>query len=92
MGKPKEKKERQALSSYSILFIIIFAVGIITIIASFFTPDIAPAKLSDILDSSVEGLIDAAEISFFLLILGGCLGIVTKLGRSTQALLPWCAK
>ncbi|MEG2864467.1 MAG: YfcC family protein, partial [Eggerthellaceae bacterium] len=34
----------------------------------------------DILDSSVEGLIDAAEIAFFLLILGGCLGIVTKVG------------
>ncbi|MEF9876251.1 MAG: YfcC family protein [Gordonibacter sp.] len=75
-----EKKERKSLSSYSILFIIIFAVGIITVIASLFTSDITGASLPDILDSSVEGLIDAAEISFFLLILGGCLGIVTKIG------------
>lgn len=74
------KKEREPLSSYSILFIIIFAVGIITVICSFLTPDISAASLPDILDSSVEGLIDAAEISFFLLILGGCLGIVTKIG------------
>lgn len=78
---PQEgKKQREPLSSYSILFIIIFAVGIVAIICSLFMPDVAPASLSDILDSSVEGLIDAAEISFFLLILGGCLGVVTKIG------------
>lgn len=80
MAATEEKKQREPLSSYSILFIIIFAVGIITVICSFVTPEISAASLPDILDSSVEGLIDAAEISFFLLILGGCLGIVTKIG------------
>lgn len=77
---PKKAKERKPLSSYSILFIIIFAVGIITLICSFFTPDVTAASLPVILDSSVEGLIEAAEISFFLLILGGCLGMITKIG------------
>lgn len=76
----KKKKERKPLSSYSILFIIIFAVGLITLICSFFTPSVTAASLPDILDSSVEGLIEAAEIAFFLLILGGCLGMVTKIG------------
>ena len=75
-----EKRQREPLSSYSILFIIIFAVGLVAIICSLFVPGVAPASLPDILDSSVEGLIEAAEISFFLLILGGCLGIVTKIG------------
>lgn len=79
-SKPKEKKHHAQLSSYSILFIIIFAVGIITILCSLFIPDITPATLPSMLDSSVEGLIDAAEISFFLLILGGCLGVITKIG------------
>ncbi|MEG1746378.1 MAG: YfcC family protein, partial [Raoultibacter sp.] len=76
----KEKKARQPLSSYSILFIIIFIVGFATFVCSFFNPSVTAASLPDILDSSVEGLIDAAEIAFFLLILGGCLGIVTKVG------------
>lgn len=80
MARTTEKKQREPLSSYSILFIIIFAVAIITVICSFFTADISAATLPEVLDSSVEGLIDAAEISFFLLILGGCLGIVTKIG------------
>lgn len=75
-----EKKHREPLSSYSILFIIIFAVGLVTIVCSLFIPAVTPATLPEILDSSIEGLIDAAEISFFLLILGGCLGIVTKIG------------
>lgn len=80
MARSTDKKQREPLSSYSILFIIIFAVAIITVICSFFTPSISAATLPEVLDSSVEGLIDAAEISFFLLILGGCLGIVTKIG------------
>ena len=62
MAATEEKKQREPLSSYSILFIIIFAVGIITVICSFVTPEISAASLPDILDSSVEGLIDAAEI------------------------------
>lgn len=80
MAAEGKKKEREPLSSYSILFIIIIIVGLVTVAGSFITPAIAPASLPDILDSSVQGLIDAAEISFFLLILGGCLGVVTKIG------------
>ncbi|WP_080803082.1 YfcC family protein [Arabiibacter massiliensis] len=76
----KEKKQREPLSSYSILFIIIIIVGLATVVCSFITPQVTAATLPEILDSSVEGLIDAAEISFFLLILGGCLGMVTKIG------------
>lgn len=76
----KEKKQREPLSSYSILFIIIIVVGLATVVCSFITPSVTAASLPEILDSSVEGLIDAAEISFFLLILGGCLGMVTKIG------------
>lgn len=74
------KKQRKHLSSFSILFIILFAVALIAWVCSLFIPGVQAASLPVVLDSSVDGLIQAAEISFFLLILGGCLGIVSKLG------------
>lgn len=80
MKQRAKKKQREPLSSYSILFIIIIAVGIIATVCSLFMPEVAPASISDVLGSSVDGLLNAAEISFFLIILGGCLGLVTKIG------------
>ena len=38
------------------------------------------ASVSDILASPVLGFLDGIEVSLFLLILGGCLGIINKLG------------
>ena len=43
-------------------------------------PGVTAASLSDILVSPISGFLDGIEVSLFLLILGGCLGIVNKLG------------
>ncbi|WEG72977.1 YfcC family protein [Vagococcus intermedius] len=87
------KKEKKTLSSFSILFIIIIALGIVTWIVSgkTFTPTVPAggtetvdhvigAKISDIVMSPFNGFRDAIDICVFILVLGGFLNIVTMTG------------
>lgn len=78
-GKGK-KKQKVMLSSYTLLIIIVAVVGIATVVLSLVTPEVTAASLSDVLSSPIQGFIDGIEISLFLLIMGGCLGLVNKLG------------
>ena len=93
MTKEKKKKEKKALSSFSILFIIIFVLAIITwvVAGNTFTPTVPPggtetvdhviaAKLSDVIMSPFNGFRDAIDICVFILVLGGFLNIVTATG------------
>lgn len=89
----KKKKKRKELSSFSILFIIIIVLGIITqfLNGQGFTPQAIPgtddmvdhvvgATLADIVMAPFHGFQNAIEICVFILILGGFLNIVTKTG------------
>ena len=78
--KAKDKKQHQMISSYTILLIITVILGIATIVMAQFNSDITAVKISDIVTSPVMGVLDGIEISLFLLIFGGCMGIVNKIG------------
>ncbi|MBM6868790.1 YfcC family protein [Collinsella tanakaei] len=80
---PNEGKgadQKVMISSYTILIVITLIVGVATIVLSRIMPGVTAASLSDILTSPISGFLDGIEVSLFLLILGGCLGIVNKLG------------
>ncbi|WP_102337642.1 YfcC family protein [Collinsella provencensis] len=76
----KQAEQKVMLSSYTLLIIITLLVGVATIVLAQFVPGITAASVSDILASPILGFLDGIEVSLFLLILGGCLGIVNKLG------------
>lgn len=88
----KEKKKRKELTSFSILFIIIIVLGLITKLLNgqTFAPQelkdgtmadhVIGANISDIFMSPFNGFKEAIEICVFILVLGGFLNIVTKTG------------
>lgn len=85
----KTKKKKFVLTSFSIIFIIIVLLGIISHLlpkAVFNGEEIVNgsgvvgAKISDILSAPILGFQDAADVSVFILVLGGLLAIVTKTG------------
>ncbi|MGX6962577.1 YfcC family protein [Vagococcus xieshaowenii] len=89
----EEKKQRKSLSSFSILFIIIIVLGIITkfLDGAKFTPmelrdtgetvsQVIGANVFDVVMSPFYGFKDAIDICIFILVLGGFLNIVTKTG------------
>ena len=81
------KRRKTILSAFSIILILIFLLGILSHLlpnASFVGEEIVNgsgtvgAKLSDILLSPILGFADAVDVSIFILVLGGFLGILTK--------------
>lgn len=87
----EEEKTKKQLSSFSILFIIIIVLAIVTQFASgaTFSPQevngemvdtVVGANLSDVVMAPFNGFRDALDISVFVLILGGFLNIVTNTG------------
>ena len=83
------KRKKTILSAFSIILILIFLLGILSHLlpnASFVGEEIVNgsgtvgAKLSDILLSPILGFADAVDVSIFILILGGFLGVLTKTG------------
>lgn len=82
-----KKKRKDVLTSFSIIFILIFLLGIITYVlpqASFSGDDIingsgvVRATLPDILMAPLKGFENAIDVCIFVLILGGFLAIVAK--------------
>lgn len=71
-----EKKSRKMLSSFSILFIILFVLALVTVVI----PDVTSATLSTVMMAPVKGFADAIDVCVFVMILGGFLGLVTKTG------------
>lgn len=71
-----KKKGFKLPTAYSILLIITIVIAIITQ----FIPGVKPAKLSDVIMAPINGLKDAIDISLYVLLMGGFLGVVTKTG------------
>lgn len=72
----KNYKKFKFPTAYTILLAI---TGIIAIITQFI-PEVTPAKVSDFIMAPMNGLNNAIDISIFVLIIGGFLGVVTKTG------------
>lgn len=84
-----KKKAKTMLSSFSIILILIFGLGILSHLlpnAEFVGEEIVNgsgtvgAKLSDILLSPILGFENAVDVSIFIMILGGFLAVITKTG------------
>ena len=83
----KKSRKKVMLTSFSIILIIIFALGIISHLlpeATFVDGEIVNgsgvvgAKLSDILLSPFNGFADAVDVAIFVMVLGGLLKVVEK--------------
>ena len=88
-NKTKTKNKKTMLSAFSIILIMIFALGIASHIlpqAQFVGEEIVNgsgvvgAKLSDVLMSPILGFQDAMDVCVFIMILGAYLAVVTKTG------------
>ena len=85
----KKDKKKFTLTSFTIIILITVILGIITHFlpqAQFVGEElvdgtgVTAATLKDVLLAPVKGFIDAADVSIFILILGGLLAIVAKTG------------
>lgn len=79
------KKKREMLSSFSIIFILLAIVAIVTVFLNGATYEIngeqgavVGATLSDFLMSPVRGFADAIDVCLFVMVLGGFLAIVNE--------------
>ena len=89
MTETKKTKNKVMLSAFSIILILIFALGVLSYILTIaqFNGDtiingsgVVRAKISDILMSPILGFENAIDVCIFVIILGGFLAIVTKTG------------
>lgn len=72
----KEKKGFKMPSAFSILFLIIIVLGIVT----HFIPAVESASLSQIIMAAPKGFVDAIDVCVFVMCIGGFLGVVAKTG------------
>jgi len=70
------KKKFQLPSSYTILIALIVIVAALTLVI----PEVTNATLSDVFMAPSRGLAGAIDISLFILMIGGFLGVVTETG------------
>ena len=89
MTETKKTKNNTMLSAFSIILILIFALGVLSYILPIaqFNGDaiingsgVVRAKISDILMAPILGFENAIDVCIFVIILGGFLAIVTKTG------------
>ena len=87
------KKKKKSLSAFSILFIILFVIFIISKVLNGMAFDpiedritgevvsqVTGASLATLVMSPYNGFVDAIDISIFVLVLGGFLGIIQSTG------------
>lgn len=70
------KKTKTQLSAFSIIFLILIALAILT----WFIPDVEKANLSNLVMAPYEGFKSAMDVCVFVLVLGGYLNVVQKTG------------
>lgn len=87
-----EKKKKNSITAFSILFIILIIIFIVSqfLQGAQFAPiegpdgeiisQVSSASLPDLVMSPYNGFVDAIDISIFVLVLGGFLGIVDQTG------------
>lgn len=76
MDKQTKKKSFALPTAYSILLLITVVIAI----ATQFLPEVKPATLADVVMSPINGLKDAIDVSLYVLLMGGFLGVVNKTG------------
>lgn len=84
------KNKKFSLSSYSILLLILIALGVITmiigkdrsVVEAMGSPTdvVIKARLSDIIMAPYNGMVDAISLNTFILLIGGFLGVVAATG------------
>ena len=79
------KKKREMLSSFSIIFILLAVVAVVTIVLNGQTyvldgveKVVTGATLGDFLMAPAKGFVNAVDVCLFVTVLGGFLGIVNK--------------
>ena len=72
------KKKRKMLTSFSIMFLLLIAIAIISVIISQFTDKVTAVSLGELMMSPAEGFVDGLGVALFVFVLGGFLGIVNK--------------
>lgn len=72
----KQKKEFRLPTAYTILFCITVVIAMITQ----FIPEVKNASVSDVIMAPIQGLKNSIDISLYVLLMGGFLGVVTKTG------------
>ena len=65
----KEKRRFQMPSAFSILFLIIFVLGLIT----WLIPEVQSATLSQMIMAAPRGFVDGIDVCVFILCIGGFL-------------------
>ena len=70
------KRKRTSLSAFSILYLILFILAVLTWII----PDVKNATLGTVVMASYNGFADAVDVCFFVMVLSGFLNIVNKTG------------
>ncbi len=76
----EEKKSGFSLSAFSILFIILFVLAGVTWLIASPESGVKGATLGTVVMATFGGFKDAIDVCFFVIVLGGFLGIVTKTG------------
>lgn len=72
----RRKKSFSMPTSYTILLAIIIVLGILT----YLIPEVKNASFSDVFMAPVRGMEKAVDISLFILMIGGFLGVMAKTG------------
>ena len=73
----EKRKGFKMPSAFTVLFLIIIILWIVT---QFIGGSVTPAKLHQLFMAAPKGMVDAIDVSFFVMVLGGFLGVVTKTG------------
>ncbi len=66
------------LTSFSIMFLLLIAIAIISVIFSHITPSVTAVSLGDLVMSPANGFVDGLGVALFVFVLGGFLAIVNK--------------
>lgn len=80
------KKKREMLTSFSIIFIVLILVALVSVGMASVTPDITAATIGDFFMAPVKGFEDALGVCLFVMVLGGFLGIVNKTDALTTGI------
>lgn len=66
------------LTSFSIMFILLLAIAILSLVMSRFTSEVTAVPFGDLMMSPVNGFKDGLGVALFVFVLGGFLAIVNK--------------
>ena len=74
----KEKSRFKMPTAYTVLILIILVIAAVSLIIA--DPMIKKATIPNVVMSPILGFIDAIDVSLFVLVLGGFLGVINRTG------------